>query len=186
VFLANPSAPIAEVAKAAGVGISALYLRYANKETLLRELARDGLSRYIADLDAALTDAGDAWETYCRCLHRVVDGQSQALAQRVAGTFRATPELRRLAGDASRRADDLHRRTLHAGALRPDVSPADVTLILEMVTFVELPGPNRGQELRHRYLSLLLQALQAPGLGQLSGQPALEAELSVRWQRSRG
>src|SRR3954447_23180646 len=41
VFIANPSAPIAEVAKRAGVGISALYRRYASKEALLHELCAD-------------------------------------------------------------------------------------------------------------------------------------------------
>jgi AcrR family transcriptional regulator len=183
VFLANPSAPIAEVARTAGVGISALYLRYASKEVLLRELAGDGLTRYIADLSGALDDQGDPWEVYCRCLHAIVDGQSQALAQRVAGTFRPTSELRRLAANASRLANDLHLRTRDAGVLREDVSPADVTLILEMITFVGLPGPDRGRELRHRYLALALQALRAPDRGELPGRPASEADLTVRWQR---
>src|SRR5436305_10780982 len=68
VFLTNPSAPIADVARAAGVGISALYRRYASKEALLRELARDGLTRYIADLRSALDDDGDAWEAFAECL----------------------------------------------------------------------------------------------------------------------
>src|SRR5215218_7153279 len=48
VFIANPSAPIADVAKSAGVGISALYRRYPSKEDLLRQLCADGLRRYIA------------------------------------------------------------------------------------------------------------------------------------------
>ena len=54
VFLADPSAPISAVADRAKVGISALYRRYASKDDLLRELARDGLVRYITELDRAL------------------------------------------------------------------------------------------------------------------------------------
>lgn len=182
VFLANPSAPIAEVAKAAEVGISALYRRYASKEALLRELARDGLTRYIADLRAALDEEGDAWDVYSRCMHRIVDGQSQALAQRVAGTFRPTAELTRLAGEASRLADELHRRIQRAGALRADVSPADIVLILEMISFVDLPGPDRGRDLRHRYLALLLAALRAQATTALPGRPASEPDLTARWR----
>jgi AcrR family transcriptional regulator len=182
VFLANPSAPIAEVAKTAGVGISALYRRYASKEALLRELARDGLTRYIADLRAALDEDGDAWEAYARAMERIVDGQSQALAQRVAGTFKPTAELTRLAGEASELAAELHNRTQRAGALRPDVSSADIVLILEMISFVDLPGPDRGRQLRHRYLGLLLQALHASGSAELSGPPAAEPDLTARWQ----
>ena len=184
VFLANPSAPIADVARAAGVGISALYRRYSSKEVLLRELARDGLSRYIADLRSALADPGDPWDVFCACLHHVVDGQSQALAQRLAGTFQPTAELERLAREASYLANELHMRAQGTGALRPDVSPADVTLVLEMTTFVDLPGPNRGRALRHRYLTLILQALRAPQTGDLPGQPASEADLTTRWQHS--
>src|SRR6266700_3131607 len=51
IFLANPAAAVSEVAARASVGISALYRRYASKEDLLRELARDGLVRYIAELE---------------------------------------------------------------------------------------------------------------------------------------
>jgi AcrR family transcriptional regulator len=181
VFLANPSAPISDVAKAAGVGISALYRRYPSKEELLRELARDGLTRYIEDLRAALADDRDAWQVYSDCLHRVVDGQSQALAQRVAGTFTPTESLGRLAGEAGQLAVALHHRTQEAGALREDVSPADVVLILEMITFVDLPGPDRGRELRHRYLALALQALRTPGSEPLPGSPAAETDLTARW-----
>jgi AcrR family transcriptional regulator len=182
VFLADPAAPIAEVAREAGVGISALYRRYPSKEYLLRELARDGLSRYIADLRAALDDDGDPWRAYTECLHRVVDGGSQALAQRVAGTFTATAALISLAGEASRLASELHQRTQRAGALREDVTPADVVLLLEMISFVELPGPDRGRALRHRYLDVVLQALRAPVSEPLSGAPAEEADLTVRWR----
>jgi AcrR family transcriptional regulator len=182
VFLADPSAPIANVAKEAGVGISALYRRYPSKEELLRELARDGLTRYIEDLRAALADDGDAWRAYSECLHRIVDGQSQALAQRLAGTFTPTESLGALAGEASRLAVALHHRTQEAGALRADVSPADVVLILEMITFVDLPGPDRGRALRRRYLALALQALRAPISEPLPGRAAIESDLTARWR----
>ena len=44
------------VAARAGVGISALYRRYASKEDLLREVARDGLRRYLDEAEAAVAD----------------------------------------------------------------------------------------------------------------------------------
>ena len=97
VFLADPEAPVSAVAARAGVGISALYRRYPSKQDLLRALAGDGLSRYITDLEAALAsgaEGADPWAAYVECLHRVVEGRSEALAQRLAGTFTPTPELR--------------------------------------------------------------------------------------------
>jgi len=116
-------------------------------------------------------------------MHRIVDGQSQALAQRVAGTFAPTAALTRLAAEAGRLANELHHRVQRAGALRADVTPADVTLLLEMLTFVDLPGPDRGRDLRHRYLELVLQSLAAPANAELPGPAASESALAARWRR---
>ena len=129
VFLADPSAPISAVAARAKVGISALYRRYPSKDDLLRELARDGLARYIAELEAALADDRDPWTVYTDCLTRILDGGSQALAQRLAGTFTPTPDLSELAQRASALAAKVHAE-----------SPAP-------------PGAPQGRQPRRRYLA---------------------------------
>ncbi|HEY3090046.1 MAG TPA: helix-turn-helix domain-containing protein [Jatrophihabitantaceae bacterium] len=182
VFLADPEAPISAVAVRAGVGISALYRRYPSKEDLLRALAADGLTRYIADLEAALASDADPWTAYVECLQRIVDGRSQALAQRLAGTFTPTPELTALAERAGHLAETLFRRVRRSGELREDVTEADVVLLLEMLTLVELPAPNGGTALRRRYLALLLEALRWPGRAKLPGPPARQADLVARWR----
>jgi AcrR family transcriptional regulator len=181
VFLEDPSAPISAVATRANVGISALYRRYPSKADLLRELARDGLVRYIAELEAALADPRDPWTVYSDCLTRILDGGSQALAQRLAGTFTPTPDLSALAGRAATLADEVHRRAQREKALREDVSPLDVVFLLEWLSAITLPGADGGRGLRHRYLALLLQALRAPGAGPLPGVPATPDELAGRW-----
>jgi AcrR family transcriptional regulator len=186
VFLADPQAPVSVVAARAGVGISALYRRYPSKEELLRALAADGLSRYIADIEAALASDAPPWTAYVECLNRVVAGQSQALAQRLAGTFTPTPELTALAARAARLADTLFRRVRRSGELRDDVSAADIVLLLETVMLVELPGPNHGAALRRRYVALLLQALHNPVEAKLPGSPAQQADLVARWRTRRG
>jgi AcrR family transcriptional regulator len=184
VFLEDPSAPISAVAARAKVGISALYRRYPSKEDLLRELARDGLVRYTADLEAALADDRDPWTVYADCLARILDGGSQALAQRLAGTFAPTPELSALAQRASALAHEVHRTAQRHGVLRDDVDPMDVVFLLEMLSAITLPGADGGHALRHRYLTLLLQALRAPGAGPLPRGPD-PAELSNRWSTRR-
>jgi AcrR family transcriptional regulator len=186
VFLADPEAPISAVAARAGVGISALYRRYPGKEDLLRTLAADGLSRYIADLQAALASEAEPWAAYVECLHRVVDGRSQELAQRLAGTFTPTPPLAALAQRAARLADTLFRRVRASGELRDDVSEADIVLLLEAVMLVQLPGADDGAALRHRYLTLLLQALHTPVEAKLPGSPARQADLTARWRARSG
>jgi AcrR family transcriptional regulator len=182
VFLEDPSAPVSAVAARARVGISALYRRYPSKEDLLRELARDGLVRYIAELEAALADEGDPWSAYAGCLIRILDGGSQALAQRLAGTFTPTPDLSALAQRAAALADEVHSRAQRQHALREDVSPVDIVLLLETLSAVTLPGADGGHALRRRYLALLLQALRAPGAGPLPDGPD-PSELTGRWNR---
>jgi AcrR family transcriptional regulator len=182
VFLADPTAPVSAVASRANVGISALYRRYASKEALLRELARDGLTRYSTELERALADDRDAWTVYSECLTRILDGGSQALAQRLAGTFTPTPDLTALARQAGTLATAVHQRAQRDKALRSDVSHEDVVLLLETLNSITLPGSNGGHALRRRYLALLLQALRAPGAEPLPGRPASPAELAARWR----
>ncbi len=180
-FLEDPSAPISAVAARAKVGISALYRRYPSKEDLLRELARDGLVRYITELEAALADErDDPWLVYTDCLTRILDGGSQALAQRLAGTFTPTSDLSALAQQASALANEVHRTAQRHQVLRDDVTPLDVVFLLEMLSTVTLPGADGGRALRHRYLAVVLQALRAPGDGPLPRGPD-PAELANRW-----
>lgn len=183
VFLADPNRPIAEVAHQAGVGISALYRRYPSKEALLRELATDGLTRFNNELEAALMSRADPWTVYCDCLQRVLEGRSQALAQRLAGTFTPTPELHELAATTGARYFELHDRTQRAGTLRPDVTPADVVLLLEMLSVIDTPGATNSNALRRRYLTLILQSLHASSTDPLPGPPASDKSLSARWRR---
>src|SRR5580765_3522873 len=64
VFTADPDAPMSAVAARAGVGISALYLRYRNKEDLLRQVAQDGLQQYLDIAEVAAADDRDAWTAF--------------------------------------------------------------------------------------------------------------------------
>jgi len=182
VFIADPGAPISAVAARAGVGIAALYRRYDNKEDLLRELAHDACKRYRDDLLLALADAGDPWTVYCDCLTRIVAGRSQGLAQRLAGTFASTPEMRALAQDAAGLMEKLHQRAQKQKVLRADVSSADLVILLEMIMLIDVVGSPAKDALRTRYLALVLQSLRAPGAGPLPGRPASPDDLTARWR----
>ena len=190
VFLADPSAPVSAVATRAKVGISALYRRYAGKDDLLRELARDGLARYSAELERALADDRDPWTVYADCLTRILDGGSQALAQRLAGTFTPSPDMSDLAQRAGALALEVHQRAQQAGVLRDDVTPADIVLLLETLSAITVPSRDHSPALRRRYLALVMQALRVPDSGPQHGSqadplpgPAPDpAELAARWR----
>src|SRR5436305_15280425 len=79
VFLADPGAPITAVAKHTGVGVSALYSRYASKEELLRTLCTDGLLIFVTETEAALArlKAGeDRWQVFADYMRNLTDADT--------------------------------------------------------------------------------------------------------------
>src|SRR5690242_19680580 len=90
VFMQDPGSPIAAVATEAGVGVGALYRRYASKEVLLQTLCSDGLERYIAIAEEAATDP-DPWSALARFVEAIVDADVHSLTVHLAGTFTPTP-----------------------------------------------------------------------------------------------
>ena len=181
VFTVDPGAPISAVAARAGVGIGALYRRYGSKEELLRRLNAVGLSRYIAEVEAALADDGDPWEAFAGFMRRAVDADTHSLTLRLAGTFTPTQELNR----EGAKAHDLTRRLLDrsrdAGALRADIEVGDLSLLFEQLAAVRVHDRDRTVELRRRYLALLLGALRAPQGSPLPGPPPTWEEIRRRW-----
>ena len=180
VFLEDPDAPISAVAARAGVGIGALYRRYASKQDLLRQLARDGLHRYLDEAEIAVADEGDAWAAFAAFMQRILDSDVLAITINLAGTFTPTDDLMA----DSVRAEDLNTRLLQRtkaeGGLRADVEVDDLSLILEQVASLRIGDERRTRQLRRRYLALFLAGLRRGG-EPLPGPPPAPMELASRW-----
>jgi AcrR family transcriptional regulator len=182
VFIADPAAPVSEVAKRAGVGIAALYRRYPSKEDMLRKLCADGLQRYITEIEAALADERDPWTAFAGFMDRIVAADTHSLTQRLAGTFLPTEDLYREAA----RAQDLNVALFERvrGELRPGLVVDDIAWMLEMVAAIRLADPGRTAQLRQRYLALLLDGWRGPA-APLPGPPPAGAEMGARWTQGR-
>jgi AcrR family transcriptional regulator len=185
VFVADPAAPISAVAERAGVGISAIYRRYAGKEDLLRKLAADGLELYIAAAEAAVADDGDPWGVFAEFMRRIVDADTHSLTLALAGTFDPTEELNRRADFAEQLNVQLLDRAQQSGAVRSDLEVDDLSFLFEQLASVHVPEEQRTRQLRHRYLALLLDALRTPSNARLPGPAPSWEEISRRWQRAR-
>ena len=182
VFVADPRAPISAVSGRAGVGIGALYRRYGSKEGLLRCICSGGLGRYISVVEDALADEGDAWEAFGGFMLRAVEADTHSLTLRLAGTFVPTEELNREGERAHDLTQRLLDRTKEAGALRPDIEVGDLTLIFEQLASVRAGDEKRTEQLRRRYLALMLDALRAPSEEPLPGPPPAWEEIRLRWE----
>jgi len=185
VFIANPLAPIADVAKGAGVGISALYRRYPSKEALLRELCADGLRRYISAAEAAMADEADPWQAFASFMQRVVAADAASLTQKLAGTFEPSEDLYRAASYAGELNAQVFERAQTAGAIRADASVSDLALIFEQLAAIRIGDHARTQELRRRYLALALDGLRAQADHPLPGAAPTADELTGRWAPKR-
>jgi AcrR family transcriptional regulator len=182
VFLANPAAPISDVAKRAGVGISALYRRYPGKQDLLRALCADGLRRYIGAAEAAAADEGDPGQAFAAFMERVVAAEAASLTQRLAGTFQPDEDLYRAAAYAGELNRKLFDRAQQAGAIRADAEVNDLGPIFEQLASITLRDRQRTHELRRRYLALALDGLRARPEHSLPGPPPSAEELANRWK----
>ena len=182
VFVADPSAPISAVAKAAGVGISALYRRYESKEALLQTLCADGLATYIECAEAALASDAGPWETFTDFVRDVIDADVHALTVNLAGTFTPTEEMLRSSTRSVELAAEILKQAHNAGAIRADFALTDIAMLLEQLTAVTGATPERTRELRHRYLALHFDALRPKAAGgEMPGPPPSDEELGARW-----
>ncbi|HYV78852.1 MAG TPA: TetR/AcrR family transcriptional regulator [Streptosporangiaceae bacterium] len=181
VFLADPTAPISAVAERAGVGIGALYHRYAGKEDLLRTLCRNGQEIYLTEIKRALASDDEPWEAFTSFLRRIVAANTHGLTVRLAGTFVPTAEQLALAEEMQALAIELFERVRAAGLLRDDVTYLDVEFLLEFLAAVKLGNASRTAELRQRHLAVVIDGLRAPGRTPLPGQPPTWEEQTQRW-----
>jgi AcrR family transcriptional regulator len=184
VFLADPKAPIAAVAERAGVGISALYRRYAGKEDLLRTLCHDGLRRFIAEAEEASAEP-DGWAAFVGFLRRIVDADVHSLTVHLAGTFTPTPEMSADAARSDALVRKLFAKARSTGRLRRDAVVHDVMLLLEGCAAVRVPDPARTKLLRQRTLAMLVAGLTDttdPLPDPLPGPAPRPGELNWRWQ----
>jgi AcrR family transcriptional regulator len=178
VFVADPDAPIAAVAARAGVGISALYRRYASKDELVRAIVGEGLARYVEEVSAALE--GDPWQSFAAFMGRIVDADLHSMTARLAGTFEPTEELTQ----AGMRAGELNARLFERlrGVIRADLDVNDLSFLLEQIASVRLRDPDRTRVLRRRYLALTLAAMRTSELEPLPGPPPSWQDNAGRWQ----
>jgi AcrR family transcriptional regulator len=182
VLTASPDAPMADIARRAGVGIGTLYRRYPSKEALVQHLCLDGMRQLEALTRTALAQLdGDPWEAFAGYMTASLDAGAGSLGAALAGTFTPSPELLTAARELYVALRELIERAHAAGALRADVTQEDINLIFEQLRAVRLGDDARTATLQRRYLALILQALRAPGAAPLPGPAPDWEEIRGRW-----
>jgi AcrR family transcriptional regulator len=151
------SATLDDVAKAANVGPATLYRRFPSKDALVREVLTTFFAHLIALADeAAAAPASECLDVFLQTVGVELAGKA-GLAAPVWGAVAPTALVEELRA----RTGALLKRAQAAGAVRVDVTPADVTAAvwaLRGVISSEFGDPvHRGQELWRRHLRTILR-----------------------------
>jgi AcrR family transcriptional regulator len=170
VLVMTPDAPLALVARRAGVGIGSLYRRYPSKSALVARLCLEGVLEVEAQARVALDRARSyPWGAFVGFMTGALADGAALLVVGLAGTF--TPDEKLLA--ASERLQGVARELLEAvqaaGAVRPDVTAEDLALLFGQLRAIRHEDEQRALTLRRRYLELTLQAFHASGAAPLPG-----------------
>jgi AcrR family transcriptional regulator len=124
--------PIDTVAARAGIGVGTVYRHFPTKEALFAAIVMDRVQELAADARSALAD-DDPGEAFYRFLRMLAERSATDMA--LADAFAAAGiDIKSSLGvckqDLSAAIDDLLERAQAAGAVRPDVSVADVFALL--------------------------------------------------------
>jgi AcrR family transcriptional regulator len=178
-------APMSLIAERAGVGMGSLYRRYRSKDDLIRRLCTVSMERTLDAAERALAEEPDGWSALARFMHDAVRCGAGAL-KGFAGTIRVTPQMAALAERAAAAMQAIIDRACREGSLRDGVTPGDLTFMCLMLRVnIGLDGA-RLEELRERYLAVLLDGLSRHRADPLPGRAPGWAEVADRWGPATG
>jgi AcrR family transcriptional regulator len=152
VFAASgPDASIDEIAHLAGVGHGTVFRRFPTKDDLMYAVVERHVAemRTLAEEAVAADDPGEAFFDF---VHRVAE-----LNMRTPGLHRCVVHCGGKPGAAEleKLVERIVSRAQRAGAVRRDVQPADVVLLVRSALTSAPPGQWR------RYLDVVLDGLRA-------------------------
>ncbi|MFH8347571.1 TetR/AcrR family transcriptional regulator [Streptomyces sp. NPDC018045] len=155
-------APMATVARRAGVGVATLYRRFPTREALVRAAFAQQMDTCAQALSEALADP-DPWRGFRRLVETVCALQREERgfpAAFVAAFPDSTGEHARVRERAERDFMTLVRRAQAAGALRADFHPSDlaVALLAHCGLVTALPDDRAASR---RLVAYLLQSFRA-------------------------
>lgn len=155
-------APMATVARRAGVGVATLYRHFPTRDALVRGAFTQQMETCARALTDAMADP-DPWQGFQRLVETVCELQREERgfpAAFVAAFPDGTAEHAQSRERAERDLVTLVRRAQASGALRADFHPSDLAVILLAHCGLVTALPDDGAASR-RLVAYLLQSLRA-------------------------
>jgi AcrR family transcriptional regulator len=177
-------AQLDDIARMAGVGVGTVCRHFPTKPDLLAavfvRLYESLLERAREALDAS--NPADGFE---RFVYALVDFQARhrAFAEQMANELDLTSMPVR--DSVMRAVNELVTRAQAAGAIRADIGPADVSMLLSGVAHATSMVGDFQPVLRERYIRIVLDGLRPHEASPLPGRPLSFTQLRRMKQKSR-
>ena len=162
----GPEVPMEEIAQRAGVGVGTLYRRFPDRHSLVSEVAADMFRSAGRAAAEAHAEAPTGWEALVRlvrfCAEPDLGALSGALRAWLAEHRERDEALRTLTATWLERFEAAVSRAQAEGAMRTDISGADLLRLISLVTcrMPELPAA-ANRVATARYVDILIDGLRA-------------------------
>lgn len=180
----GPEVPMEEIARAAGVGTGTLYRRFPDRDSLIRAVGQEVFTRLLDEARAITERESDPWRALTEFVLTATDLNTvlrlSMHSERAGEVLGSDPTLTQVRGEILAILDSMVRAAQDSGALRPDIGSGDIALLLSMVLRGVRNAP--GDVVRDapaRYLTLILDGLQARPGTPLPGRPVSGEELAL-------
>ncbi|MET1074484.1 MAG: helix-turn-helix domain-containing protein [Umezawaea sp.] len=177
----GPSAPMEEIARAAGVGVGTLYRRFPDRGTLIREVAADSFARALTEARASIEEEPTHWDALVRFI-----GFSRELrltlhlamiSEQAGDIIRDDPST-----EESRRVlmtdlDSMVKGAQAEGKVRPDIGTGDVAMLF-ILLMRQLPDKlEQIDGAADRCMALMLDSLRPQPDSHLPSRPITYGDL---------
>ena len=152
------SAPMAQIAERAGVGVGTLYRHFPTRQDLLAELVYRSFGIALENARAAASHPGTALDGVRAFFTATLRDRERFLLPAHGGPRIFTPAIRKQQADIRTALRVLLERGQAAGELRADLTPDDLIVSASLLSR-PLPVPGRWDELATRQIDLFIYGL---------------------------
>lgn len=163
-------ASVADIARRAGVGKGTVFRHFATKDDLLAAIVLDRIDA-LNSLAESLLGAADPGAALLEFLTVAAHQRQQLDLSFLAGTGELSPDVTRTRTRMFQTMHTLVDRAREHGAVRADVTGADVILLMCAPNYVVGYVPDAPPDLWQRYLAIIFDGLRPQGAHPLPHPP---------------
>jgi len=167
------SAPLAEVARRADVGVATLFRRFPTRDDLITATFAEKMKAYSEAIEDALGDP-DPWRGFCEYIERVCAMQAadRGFTHILTQTFPTAKAFEADRARALKGFKELIERAKAAGGLRDDFVPEDLPMVLMANAGVISATGDAAPETWRRLVAYVIQAFAADAAAPLPPPPS--------------